>query len=102
MNRMFTTALLTAATLAMLAVASVSRAGDPRPTPAGARVLGHLELHARRITIKQGGRFTVRTKDGKVLADNVSMRELKAMDPLLQEKLERIMAGKTGVIWAGR
>lgn len=75
-----------------------------KPAPAAqARILGHLELQSRRITIKSGGLFTVKTRDGKVVAEDLTLAELKAVDPVLQEKLERIVAGggAQGTRWAG-
>lgn len=91
-----------AALLAALATGHGHSNPQPvKPQPSGA-VLGHLELSARRITMKAGGRFTVRTRDGKVVAENVTLKQLKAIDPVLQEKLERTIAGgPPGTRWAG-
>ena len=88
----------------LVGLAAAHGQGNPqplKPPPSGA-VLGHLELNAKRITMKAGGRFTVRTRDGKVLAEDITLKQLKAIDPVLQEKLERTIAGgPPGTRWAG-
>ena len=98
------TLLVPALGLGLLTAAWSGPAGKKQPAAPAAesRVLGHLQLRGKRVTIKSGGRFTVRSRDGKVLAEDVTLQQLRAIDPALQEKLERTMAGgPPGVGWAG-
>ncbi len=60
--------------------------------------LGHLETRDRVITIWAGdaARYTVRTKDGRTLAERISRQELAAKFP----ELRRVVDGSYA-IWAG-
>lgn len=78
------------------AAAGSSRRTEPAP------VLGHLVLRGRRVTFKSDGRVTVRTPEGKAVAENVTLAELRAADPALHAVLERTVAGnRAGELWAG-
>jgi hypothetical protein len=73
------------------------------PPAKTAPVLGHLEMRGRRITIKSGGLYTVTTRDGTVIGEDLTLEQLKAVDPSLKEQLERTVAGRRdGVMWAGK
>jgi hypothetical protein len=79
----------------LVAVAATARAGDKEPSPA---TLGHLETKDHLVTLWAGPqpRYTVRTKDGKLLADKITATELRARFPALA----RINNAAT-VAWAG-
>jgi hypothetical protein len=80
---------------ALLALATIALAGDNRSSPA---VIGYLETNERVITLYAGDKplYTVSTKDGKRLAERVSLKELSARFP----ELRRVVDG-TCVQWAG-
>jgi hypothetical protein len=61
-------------------------------------IIGHLESKGRVITIWAGQepRYTVRTKDGKTLAERISLRELTAKFPELRRAVDGSYA-----TWAG-
>ena len=67
------------------------------------KVMGHLMLLDRKITLKSGGLYTIKSRDGKVIAEDLTLQQLKAVDPVLQERLERTISGKAapGTRWAG-
>ncbi|MHB8524430.1 MAG: hypothetical protein ACYDH9_27240 [Limisphaerales bacterium] len=67
----------------------VPKKAGPSPTPkqsektkpAPAPVIGYLETRDRVITIQAGSKYTVKTKAGKVLAENISVDKLQAAYP---------------------
>jgi hypothetical protein len=61
-------------------------------------IIGHLESKGRIITIYAGSQpcYTVRTKDGKILAERISLRELNAKFPELRRAVDGSYA-----TWAG-
>ena len=61
-------------------------------------VIGHLESKGRVITIWAGQepRYSVRTKDGKALAERISLRELNTKFPELRPAVDGSYA-----TWAG-
>jgi hypothetical protein len=62
-------------------------------------VICYLEQRDRTITVKAGPKgavYCVKTADGKVLYDNVSLEQLSAQAPSLGEFLKTSMAGATG------
>jgi hypothetical protein len=61
-------------------------------------ILGHLETKDRFVTLWAGPqpRYTVRTRDGKLLAERISAAELRTRYP----ELSRINDATT-VAWAG-
>lgn len=68
----------------------------------GGSVVGHLLLQRRKVTLKSDGRVTVRAQDGRVIAEDLTPAELRAVDPALQRMLEKtLQAGKAGTQWAG-
>ena len=77
---------------ALLAIGASSLAGDA-PT-----VLGYLEAHDRVITLYAGKtpRYTVQTKAGQTLAENISLQELSAKFPDLRPAVDGSYAN-----WAG-
>lgn len=81
-----------AATNATPASASVQSAGSKK---AGQfHVIGYLETRDRVITIKSGPKgtvYSVATKDGKILHENLSAEQLKAQAPEIHDFI------KTGV-----
>lgn len=70
-------------------------AGDAK-SPA---VLGHLETQNRVITIFAGEKptYTVKTKDGKVLAERITPDQLQKKDPELAKFLREALAPNRGV-----
>jgi len=78
---------------------SAEQSGKQVAAPAaGARyaVLGYLEKRDRVITIKagpQGPVYSVATKAGKVLLENLSAEQLKAQAPELHELIKTGVAG---------
>jgi len=82
-------------TLVILVAAPLVIAETPAaPQPAAAQTnappadtLGFIETRDQSIEIKAGdtGSYTVRTKDGKVLADNISASQLQAQFPQLHQ-----------------
>ena len=59
-------------------------------------VIGYLEKRDRIITIKSGPKgtvYTVATKDGKVLHDNLTVEQLKAQVPDLHDLIKTGVAG---------
>jgi len=83
------------AALVTLAGASLVFAGSPAAPQTKAAstnappadTLGFIETRDRSIEIKAGdtGSYTVRTKDGKVLAERISASQLQAQFPQLHE-----------------
>lgn len=82
---------LTALTSATLAVGlGLSGCGAPLAESGGemesAAVIGHLQSRNHKVTLHaspDGARFTVRAKDGRVLATELSLDELSARHPEL-------------------
>jgi hypothetical protein len=59
-------------------------------------VIGYLEKRDRVITIKSGSKgtvYSVASKDGKVLHDNLSAEQLKAQSPELHDLIKTGVAG---------
>jgi hypothetical protein len=79
--------------LATLLVAGAARLAAEPPA-----ALGHLETRRHIITIWAGQtpRYTVRTKDGKALAEQISLQELAAKFPELRRAVDGSHAA-----WAG-
>jgi hypothetical protein len=90
--------------MAMGALIGCGRAQKPKvqvaPPPATqiAATLGSLETRGHRITLKAGGRYTIVDKSGKMVAENVTLQELRKSDPALGRLLERAIAGRPGVL----
>ena len=62
-------------------------------------VICYLEQRGRTITIKAGPKgpvYSVKTADGKVLYENVSLEQLSAQAPTLGEFLKTAVAGAPG------
>lgn len=57
-----------------------------------APVIGYLETRNQQITMKAGGLYTIYTKDGEVLAEDVTLQQLEATNPSLHEILEQAIA----------
>ena len=67
----------------------------PAPLPQSDSVrpnVGFLETRDHRIELKTGGRYTIRTKDGAIVAKDVTLDQLRAKNPNLHQILERAMA----------
>ena len=64
-------------------------------------VVGYLETRNRIITIYAGSTYSIKTKDGKVLAENVSLEALQARFPDIH-KLIRTGIAKDGSFLDGR
>ena len=71
-------------------------------------VIGHLETRDKFVTIQSGPtglRYLVKTKDGKVLHENLSEEQLKAQAPEIHELIKTSVAGaptKGGAFLDGR
>lgn len=92
----------------VLAIAAVcvapTSAAPPRSSPRASKrapVLGHLLLRRHRVTFKAGDRFTVYTRDGKRVAEDVTLSQLKVIEPGLYEALQPIVAGDA-FVYAGK
>ena len=76
---------------------AATASAKPAAKPAtGYPVIGHLEQRNRTITLKagpQGTLYVVKSKDGKLLADEATLEELKAQLPEVHEFL-RTATGK--------
>jgi hypothetical protein len=79
----------------LVSFAAIAFGADKSQAPP---ILGHLETQDRVVTLWAGPQpcYTVRTKDGKMLADKISASELRACYP----ELARINDATT-VAWAG-
>ena len=81
-------------------IAGNPAAAPPRATPMTsppAASLGFIETRDRSIEIKAGetGSYTVRTKEGKILAENISTSQLQARFPELDQILRSGYARNT-------
>ncbi len=59
---------------------------DPGPT------MGYLDTRDHRITLHGSGVYTIATKDGRVLAEKVTLKQLQASNPQLHGILQRAVA----------
>src|SRR5579862_1317687 len=85
-----------AALAAGFAGTSYARRAPTAPHAAGAsggNVIGKLSTRRYRITMETGGRYTVETKDGHVVARHASIDELLAQDPEAGEVVRGLFAG---------
>ena len=80
-----------------------SKAVAPSGTNAAASkdlpVIGYVEKNDRTITIKSGPKgalYTVKTKSGKVLCENLSVEQLRAQAPEVHEFIKTAIAGASG------
>ena len=79
---------------------ATSQSGPTSPGEADYPVIGHLEKRDRIITIKSGPKetlYTVKSADGKVLCENVSVEALRAQAPELHDFIKTAMAGGSAV-----
>ena len=79
-----------ATTTASLATTNKPQAAQPYT------VIGYIEKRDRVITIKTGPRgpvYSVATKDGKTLHENLSLEQLKAQAPEIHEFIRNSVAG---------
>lgn len=70
-----------------------------RTTPSQAPAIGHVETRDRLVTILAGPKgpvYTVRTKQGRVLHENLSGKDLQAKAPQLYEVVKSGYAGAPG------
>jgi hypothetical protein len=90
-------AILLAALVTLAGASLVFAEGPAAPQPKAtstnappADTLGFIETRDRSIEIKAGdtGSYTVRTKDGKVLAERISASQLQAQFPQLHQILQ--------------
>src|SRR6266576_3037483 len=68
-----------------------------RTTDKSGPVMGYLQTRDHRITIEADGLYTIADKNGKILAEKVSLKDLQATDPRLHGILERAVASKKGI-----
>ena len=64
----------------------------PKSTPPA--VIGLLETRGHRIELKPRGRYTIRTKSGRIVAKDVTLQGLRASNPQLHGILERAVANR--------
>lgn len=92
-------AALFAIGLASLVPAESPRAAAAKTSPPAstAATLGFIETNNRSIEIKAGGAgsYTVRSKDGKVLAENLNASQLQAKFPQLYQLTRKGYARNT-------
>lgn len=63
-------------------------------------VMGHLEHRDRVVTIKSGAQglvYSVRSRDGKILFDNLTAAQLKIESPEIHGFIEAATAGQAGL-----
>ena len=59
-------------------------------------IIGHIEKRDRTITIKSGPKetiYSVKSADGKILCNNLTLEELRAQSPELHEFVKTAVAG---------
>jgi hypothetical protein len=64
--------------------------------PKGASVIGHLESRDRIITVSKGPKgplYTIKTKDGKILATRIDEKSLQAKYPDIYHQVKTGIAG---------
>ena len=84
--------LAAAAGLALYSKADQTAALRKTPKSTGPAVIGILETRGHRIELKAGGRYTIRTKSGRIVAKDVTLLRLRASNPQLHGILERAIA----------
>ena len=57
--------------------------------------LGSIKTRNERITINPNKTYTIRNKDGEVVAKDMTLEELQAQNPELYEMIEDSIAGET-------
>lgn len=86
----------------ILAVSPSSRAATEEVTLAAPfPVVGYVERRGKIITLKAGPAgtlYSIETKDGKVLAENLDEKELLAKDPALHALVRNALAAGEGFI----
>jgi hypothetical protein len=83
-----------------LALATNAFAGDSRSSPV---TVGYLETNDRVVTLYAGDKplYTVSTRDGRRLAERISLKELSARFPELRRVVEGARARDDRTLWAG-
>ena len=77
-----------------------SAPGSTNLSTADYPVIGHVEKRGRAITIKAGPKgtvYTVKNADGKILFENLSLEQLRAQAPELQEFIKTAVAGGSAI-----
>jgi hypothetical protein len=62
---------------------------------------GYIETRNGRITVNANQTYTVYGKDGKILAENITLEELQAKNPELHEMMKDSIAKPTLIMDAG-
>jgi len=92
----------------IVAPATETSAAKKSPEVNRLPVIGHLETRDKIVTIQSGPNgllYLVKTKDGKILHENLSEEQLKAQAPEIHELIKTSVAGtsgKDGVYMDGR
>ena len=89
----------------IVAPATETSAAKKSPEVNRLPVIGHLETRDKVVTIQSGPNgllYLVKTKDGKILHENLSEEQLKAQAPEIHELIKTSVAGKDGVYMDGR
>jgi len=96
--------------LALICLASIAATGSyaeekrPQASPQKAVVIGHLQMRDKVVTISKGEKgaiYTVKTKDGKLLDENLSEKNFQAKYPSLYDRLQDGRAGEND-LWKHR
>ena len=76
--------------------ATVARPAATTNAAADFPIIGHIEKRDRTITIKSGPKetiYSVKSADGKVLCNNLTLEQLRAQSPELHEFVKTAVAG---------
>src|SRR5688500_8224478 len=77
---------------ALCAAVLLARAEPKRSAAEGTTVIGYLRTRCHEIALLAGGRYTIATRDGRVVAANVTRPQLQARLPALHRLLVRSLA----------
>src|SRR5437899_6186851 len=83
----------------IVAPATETSAAKKSPEVNRLPVIGHLETRDKVVTIQSGPNgllYLVKTKDGKILHENLSEEQLKAQAPEIHELIKTSVAGMSG------
>jgi hypothetical protein len=74
----------------------------PQATNKNSVVIGYMQSRDRVVTISQGPKgtvYTIKNKDGKVLAENISEKDLKEKYPSVYSQIKYGLAGNDARLW---
>ena len=73
----------------------------PQMTPNNSIVIGYMQSRDRVVTISQGPEgtvYTIKNKDGKALAENISEKDLKEKYPSVYSQVKYGLAGNDATL----